>query len=181
MGEMSRPRKQLTADETFCLCGWLATGDASTAYRLSHGSKSGDPLNIQKMASRWLNRPECQEYIETRRRADYKATKENSDDIVQNRTRADTVEELNTLISATKDPKIKGDLLLKLADLQRWKQAEQTDDDKAVTFYIPLPYDKCDELLFHLRRKHWSEDFPGKAYDDEEAKRHYGELVNGRG
>lgn len=156
MGEMSRPRKQLTADETFCLCGWLATGDASTAYRLSHGSKSGDPLNIQKMASRWLNRQECQEYIETRRRADYKATKENSDDIVQNRTRADAVEEINNLISATSDPKVKGDLLLKLADLNRWKQAEQEDKDKAVTFYIPLQIDHCLELFARkLREAEW--------------------------
>ena len=135
---MSRTRRALTADETFCLEGWLATGDASTAYRLSHASKSGDPLNISKMASRWLNRSECREYCESRRRANYKAAKEEHATEAENRTRADAETEINRLISATNDPKIKGDLLLKLADLNRWKQAEQTDREKNVVFYIPL-------------------------------------------
>lgn len=140
---MSRTRRNLTTEETFCLEGWLATGDASTAYRLSHASKSGDPLNIQKMASRWLNRPECKEYCETRRRANYKAAKEEHATEAENRTRADAETEINRLISATDDPKIKGDLLLKLADLNRWKQAELRDEDKHDMFYIPLTFERC--------------------------------------
>lgn len=145
---MSRPRRALTAEETFCLEGWLATGDSSTAYRLSHNSQSGDPLNIQKMASRWLNRPECKEYCETRRRANYKAAKEEHPNATANRGRSDAVTELNALISATDDPKIKGDLLLKLADLNRWKQAEnEADREKLVRYYIPLQVDRCWEYF----------------------------------
>lgn len=143
---MSRPRRNLTAEEMFCLEGWLATGDSSTAYRLSHNSQSGDPLNIQKMASRWLNRPECKQYVETRRRANYKAAKEEHPDVTANRERADAVTELNALISATDDPKIKGDLLLKLADLNKWKMSEEAaDKEKQVTFYIPLTVDRAKE------------------------------------
>lgn len=140
---MSRLRRALTTEETFCLEGWLATGDSSTAYRLSHNSQSGDPLNIQKMASRWLNRPECKEYCETRRRANYKAAKEEHPNATANRGRSDAVTELNALISATDDPKIKGDLLLKLADLNRWKQAELTEEEQRIHFYLPLTYDRC--------------------------------------
>ena len=140
---MSRVRRILTADEMFCLEGWLATGDSSTAYRLSHNSQSGDPLNIQKMASRWLNRPECKQYVETRRRANYQATKEEHPDITANRARADAVLELNRLISSTNDVKVKAGLLLKLADLNRWKQAELTEEEQRIHFYLPLTYDRC--------------------------------------
>lgn len=147
---MSRTRRALTADETFCLEGWLATGDASTAYRLSHASKSGDPLNIQKMASRWLNRPECKEYCETRRRANYKAAREEHATGAENRTRADAETEINRLISATDDPKIRGDLLLKLADLNKWKQAAQPDREKNVVLYIPLPQSRAKEYYARM-------------------------------
>lgn len=37
-----------------------------------------------------------------------------------------------------------------IATLQRMKQEAAVEDEKRVTFYIPLPYDKCDELLGKL-------------------------------
>lgn len=162
---MSRPRRALTAEETFCLEGWLATGDSSTAYRLSHNSQSGDPLNIQKMASRWLNRPECKEYCETRRRANYKAAKEEHPNATANRGRADAVTELNALISATDDPKIKGDLLLKLADLNRWKQAETTEEAKRDNFYIPLTFERCRDFFARILAVEfrWTEEEENRA------------------
>lgn len=164
---MSRPRRALTAEEIFCLEGWLATGDSSTAYRLSHNSQSGDPLNIQKMASRWLNRPECKKYCETRRRANYKAAKEEHPDATANRGRADAVTELNALISATDDPKIKGDLLLKLADLNRWKQAEITEEAKRDNFYIPLTFERCRDFFARILAVEfrWTEEEENRAIE----------------
>ena len=37
-----------------------------------------------------------------------------------------------------------------IATLQRMKQEAAVEDEKRVTFYIPLPYDKCGELLKKL-------------------------------
>ncbi len=37
-----------------------------------------------------------------------------------------------------------------ISALQRMKQEAAVEDEKRVQFYIPLPYDKCDELLAKL-------------------------------
>lgn len=39
-----------------------------------------------------------------------------------------------------------------IANLQRMKQEAAVEDEKRVTFYIPLSYDRCDELTEYLRR-----------------------------
>lgn len=156
---MSRPRKPLTAEEIFCLEGWLNTSNSALAYKLSHNTKSDDILNIQKMASRWLNRTECQEYLKSRRLANYTASKEKTCTDAKNRNRADAVTELNALISATHDPKTKGDLLLKLADLNKWKTTEESDKEKRISFYIPLKIEQCREYYVELlsREFNWNE------------------------
>lgn len=153
--------KRLTEREMFCLDAWMSNGNSSMAYILSRNNppKTDRPDMIGKMASRWLNDPRVMEYIENRRRVDYSKAEEAVSD-KGNRTRADAVEELNALISATVDPKTKGDLLLKLADLQKWKQADQKEDEKQVMFYIPLHVDKCRELFAYRMKQEfgWTED-----------------------
>lgn len=141
--------KGLSEKEMFCLDAWMSNGNSVMAYLLSRNNppKTDNAVNLSKMASRWLNDPRVKEYIENRRRADYSKAEEVVSD-KGNRSRADAVEELNALISATTDPKTKGDLLLKLADLQKWKQAEDiAAEDKRVTFYIPLAVDRCRALF----------------------------------
>lgn len=39
-----------------------------------------------------------------------------------------------------------------ISSLQRMKQEAAVEDEKRVTFYIPLTYERCDELLLYLRR-----------------------------
>lgn len=162
---MSRPRKLLTKEAQFCLLGWLASGDSVTAYRLAHNSQSGDPLNLQKMASRWLNRPEVKEFCEARRKANYQAAKEEHATASDNRTRGDAVAELNLLISSTDDPKLRSDLLLKLADLQRWKTAEQATEDRRVIFYIPMQLQRGIETFAYCLKEHFgmSDDWAEEA------------------
>lgn len=144
---MANVRKPLTDKEKFCLDGWMSNGNSVLAYSLSRNNppKTESPENLAKMASRWMNDPRVTEYIESRRRVDYSQAMEALSD-KGNRSRADAVEELNALISATTEPKVKGDLLLKLADLNRWKQAE-VSEEKQVTFYIPLKVERCRELF----------------------------------
>ena len=38
-----------------------------------------------------------------------------------------------------------------ISNLQRMKQEAAVEDEKRVTFYIPLSYDRCDELLEYLK------------------------------
>lgn len=140
--------KGLSEKEMFCLDGWMSNGNSVMAYLLSRNNppKTDRPDMISKMASRWLNDPRVTEYVESRRSVDYSKAEEVTSD-KGNRTRADTEAEINALISSVKDPKIKGDLLLKLADLNKWKQAEQPDKEKQVAFYIPLAVDRCREVF----------------------------------
>lgn len=42
--------------------------------------------------------------------------------------------------------------LKEIGSLQRMKQEAAVEDEKRVTFYIPLSYDRCDELLEYLKR-----------------------------
>ncbi len=42
--------------------------------------------------------------------------------------------------------------LREIGSLQRMKQEAAVEDEKRVTFYIPLSFDRCDELLQYLRR-----------------------------
>ena len=39
-----------------------------------------------------------------------------------------------------------------ISNLQRMKQEAAVEDEKRVTFYIPLSYDRCDELNEYLKR-----------------------------
>ena len=42
--------------------------------------------------------------------------------------------------------------LREIGSLQRMKQEAAVEDEKRVTFYIPLSYDRCDELNEYLKR-----------------------------
>lgn len=158
--------KGLSEKEMFCLDAWMSNGNSVMAYLLSRNNppKTDRPEMIAKMASRWLNDPRVTEYLDSRRRADFTKAEEVMSD-KGNRSRADAVEELNALISSVTDPKIKGDLLLKLADLNKWKQAEDTREDKNIVFYIPLQVDRCKELfIYRLKQAFgWTDEEQGKA------------------
>lgn len=45
-----------------------------------------------------------------------------------------------------------------ISALQRMKQDAAIENEKKVTFYIPLSWDKCDELLLYLRRYYAEKD-----------------------
>lgn len=146
---MARTTRELSDDEKFCLDGYLYNGDSRRAYLLSRGEQkiTASDTSLSVMVSRWMSSGKVKEYLKLRRRADYDTAAETT---TVNRSRADAVKELNTLISSVDDARIRGDLLLKLADLQKWKQADVKDEDKTVNFYIPLSVERCIE--FYARK-----------------------------
>ena len=61
---------------------------------------------------------------------------------VDDRDKGDIVKELNRLASLQTDPRVKAELLMKIADIQNMKK-DMTDNDDPVLFYLPLDCDKC--------------------------------------
>ena len=154
----------LSDKEKFCLDAYLRNGNAPLAYQLSRDReiKTDRPEIIAKMASRWMNDDRVKAYINQCQQADFKAVSED-ENAPTNRSRSDTVTELNALINSVSDPRIRGDLLLKLADLNRWKQQEQNEQD-LVHFYIPLRVNDCIALFAYQLQKEF-------GWGDDEAKR----------
>jgi len=63
-------------------------------------------------------------------------------DEVEDRDKNDIVKELNRLVSLQDDPKVKAELLMKIADIKNMKK-DVSDDDDPVQFYLPIDCDKC--------------------------------------
>lgn len=169
---MAKKIKQLTREEKFCLDAYSVNGDARTAFLLSRKEKvNATDRSLNVMVSRWINGDAAQEYVNNHRRARMHTEQENHDPS-ENRTREDAITELNRLINATDDAKTRADLILKLGDLLRWKMYDDSqDEDKRVTFYIPLQVDRCKQVfVYRLKEKF--------GWDDEEAATAYDILTN---
>lgn len=141
---------RLTDKEKFCLDAWTVNGQTSLAYVMSRkGECRCSKENLPSHASRWINQRKCKEYIDSRRNVvSARMRRENP----SNRSRDQAIDELNDLITATTEPKLKADLLLKLSDLNKWKREEEVEKEKQVKVYIPLSYDRCKELDQLLQR-----------------------------
>ena len=62
---------------------------------------------------------------------------------VEVRDKDDIVKELNTIVNqANTDPKLKAEILLKIADLQQMKKGI-SDGEDPVSFYFPISCEKC--------------------------------------
>lgn len=59
------------------------------------------------------------------------------------RNKESVARELNKLITQTTDPKLRAELLMKLADLQQMKKDLTSLDDDPVQFFLPLACEKC--------------------------------------
>ena len=61
--------------------------------------------------------------------------------------------ELNTLVNATRDPKQKTEILMKLADLQQMKKDKtQDEEDNTIHFYIPINCYQCPLFLANKKK-----------------------------
>lgn len=59
------------------------------------------------------------------------------------RNKESVARELNKLITQTTDPKLRAELLMKLADLQQMKKDLTSLDEDPVQFFLPLACEKC--------------------------------------
>lgn len=131
------------------MIGYIGTGDYQTAYLLSRDTPTttNNPRQIIKMANRWVNSEKCREFIASRQTKAMAAASANAP---TDRTRAEAVAELNSLINSVTDPKTRADLLLKLSDLQKWRRDEDKQEADRVQYYIPLSAHRCIEYAGHV-------------------------------
>ena len=133
----------LTEKEKFCLNGYVLTKDADMAYRLSRPrpTQVTDEDVLHKMVLRWLRKKEVKAFLDEVFAASFSHAKEESPNF---RKKEDVVAELNQLATSVKEPKLKAEILLKLADLQQMKKEEVKEDEHTVHYYLPLSCNKCE-------------------------------------
>ena len=150
--------EKLTKEERFCLDAYIISKETATdklilAYSLSRKREpTKNPASLEQQMYRWLKKPSVKYYIEDREAelfAPNKLNKEGDNGGV-NRSKEETLEELNLLASSTKDARLKAELLMKIADLKQWKKQEENDEDSQIKHYRPL---KCSECQLYKSAK----------------------------
>lgn len=130
---------KLSDRERFCLIAYLQTGDQLTAYICSRKKPvSANNQSLIAMASRWINSEPVQAFLEAER-----GRKAALIEDAENRSKADTIRELNKLASLTNDTKLKAEILLKLSDLEGWKKEKEQTQDDTIRYYLPLRCNVC--------------------------------------
>lgn len=147
--------KDLTDREKFCLRSYIqapSTENKRLAYICSRAKKitaEGETLTVQ--LSRWFNRPEIKKFIEieTERLAIGGRT-EFKDDDTETVSREELLRELSVSFRKTSDIKLKSEIGLKIADLQRFKAQTAQVDDERITYFRQI---NCNECPMYLREK----------------------------
>lgn len=146
----------------------IATGcTSSEAYAFTHDIEEGvsDAL-IRVRASRYMEDhvtiAECARWLNTSKiRADLSHLDDDSSKngkkkkggrnlVVNLRDKDSVIDALQEQIAATSDPKLRTDIIMKAADLQRMKQDENKDESKLIHFYLPL---RCQDCSLYVKSK----------------------------
>lgn len=133
---------KLTDLEKFALIGYIHTSDTKMAYIASRGKKlTANPESLVVQASRWITKPECKAFIEIEQQ---RLNIAHSSTDAENRSKQDIVGELNVLATQTGDPKLKAELLMRLADLEGMKKKETIEEESKVKYFMPLKCNQCE-------------------------------------
>ena len=131
-------KKGLNEIERFCLAGFFVTHDADMAYKLSRKQKPcATDDNIHRLALRWVRSDDAKKYLDELAAVNIqKADNENN----ENRDKAAIIGEVNTWASSTHDTKLRAEVLMRLADLERMKDKESEEEDTTIHYYLPVNY-----------------------------------------
>lgn len=139
---------KLTDLEKFALIGYIHTSDTKMAYIASRGKKlTANAESLVVQASRWITKPECKAFIEIEQQ---RLNIVHSSTEAENRSKQDITRELNVLATQTGDPKLKAELLMRLADLEGMKKQETTQEEEKTKYYLPL---KCSQCKLYIAAK----------------------------
>lgn len=154
--------EKLSILERFCLDGYIvsklpASQKVVIAYEQSRPKDSqANRQSIYTQARGWISSDKCKYYIEERKKELFTqeqkrgnnkgttgATDAESSTPDTNRTKSETLSELNKLADNTHDPKLKAEILLKISDLEGWKKEKEQTDDNTIRYYLPLRCNVC--------------------------------------
>ncbi len=144
-------KKGLNDVEKFCLAGYHVTKNADMAYKLSRKRDTAStPENAHRLALRWVRSKDAVKYLQGLSALSLKQV-EGEDE----RDKTDIVRELNALASSTHDPKLRTEILMKLADLQKMKEdRSETEGDGLIHYYLPVNYPTdCRSCLLNPKNK----------------------------
>lgn len=154
MGRTSKKGQTLSDLEKFCLDAFLFNNEnLHLAYKLSRRGEVTATDNLHRLALRWLRSPDVKSYIDDHKILLLeKAAKPDDPNKPKNRDKDDIVAELNTLANATRDPKQKTEILMKLADLQQMKKDKtQEEEDTTIHYYLPISCYNCE--LYQAKKR----------------------------
>ncbi|NDV68625.1 hypothetical protein [Dysgonomonas sp. 25] len=163
--ERQKEIEKLSILERFCLDAYIVSKLPTSkkvviAYEQSRPSNSqANRQSIYTQARNWINADKCKFYIEERKNELF-ATDQNRHSTTQNegngagteqgnntqetnRTKTETISELNKLADNTHDAKLKAEILLKISDLEGWKKEKEQTDDNTIRYYLPLRCNVC--------------------------------------
>lgn len=163
--ERQKEIEKLSILERFCLDAYIVSKLPSSqkvviTYEQSRPKNSAaNRQSIYTQARNWINTDKCKYYIEERKKELF-ATDQNRWSATQNegngtgtdsenqtpetnRTKTETISELNKLADNTHDPKLKAEILLKISDLEGWKKEKEQTDDNTIRYYLPLRCNVC--------------------------------------
>ena len=149
-------KENLTDRERFCLSAYVLSPSTSSkrmAYicsRTKQVTAEGESLTVS--VSRWFNRPEIQKFIEieTERLAIGGRTELKNDDDTETVSREELLRELSISFRKTNDPKLKSEIGLKIADLQKFKAQTAQIDETKITYFRQI---NCHECPMYLEKK----------------------------
>lgn len=147
---------KLTDREKFCLTAYVLHQSTENKHLAFHCSRkkptttTGEALYAS--ISRWFKSPEVQAFIEleTKRRQIAVTIDDENNGNSQTVSRDELLKELTVLFRSTPDPKLKAELGMKIAEIEKYKQVDRPTDEDTIHYYLPL---KCNKCVLYLNAK----------------------------
>lgn len=150
--------KELSMSERTALAGYLLVGDVDAAYRCTNQSSKANKAMFHKQALRWLRDERCVKFLNEQKlllseqaKKEYHERKESDPNYKDLTDKSNVIQELQVLYQTEQNPKIKSDILMKVADLQRMRNETPKDEEERVLFYLPLK--ECEGCPYSTRKE----------------------------
>ena len=118
------------------MCGWVQ----GVAFRIVFPERNVNANSLPTCCSRIVNSPEVAEYMRLQRikGTGYAANDFDENGELRQIDKNELSKELTTLFRKERDPKLKSEIGMKLAELNQFKK-EQTETQQQVRYYLPMP------------------------------------------
>ncbi len=138
--DLEQLANKLKPEEIYCLTAYLTLGNQSMAYKLAKASDSTADT-LAAAASRWFKSPKVQAWLKLKESERAAARQYNNPNESDHVSREELLTSLSAQFRKTNDPKIKAEIGMKIADLNKYKQV--SSDEAKLEYYIPMKCTVC--------------------------------------